>query len=507
MAPGEHLQDENEEGGALPVRRRAVLLPLLAASLTGCAAPLTKLGEFAEKATDKANALLQPTKKRHYANPVVEGWHPAPSVCRVGDDFFLVSSSFEMMPGLPIHHSRDLVNWRLLTHAVTRDTELLGPGGFSAPTLRFLNGRFQLSATCASGTVLMSARDILGSWTEPELGPVVSPLIQREGFFYRLYAQGQGWDSALCVERARTPQGPFEPCPDNPIATQRNNALAPLQMIGKGDLVQAPNGSWWLLVEGARLAGRATPLGFEALLAPVSWNEAGWPVVNEGRPIGLEMDVDQLPPTRPWLIPPSREEFNGPGLPPHWTFVRSLAGGLWDLTERPGWLRLKGTKTGLADATGTPAFVGRRLTGQRLQASTLLDFAPLEKNQQAGLALRMDENHHAVLRLSGVPVRRVELALRTAGKESIIATAPLGPASFGPVRLQVDAQADRYEFSFAGEGMDWTPLGTVGVSALAGLDLALDPATRGRGLTVGVYASGFGPMPPADFQSFDWVRS
>jgi beta-xylosidase len=119
----------------------------------------------------------------------------------------------------------------------------------------------------------------------------------------------------------------------------------------------------------------------------------------------------------------------------------------------------------------------------------------------------MDENHHAVLRLSGMPVRRVELALRTAGKESLIATAPLGPASFGPVRLQVDAQADRYEFSFAGEGMDWTVLGTVGVSSLAGLDLALDSATRGRGLTVGVYASGFGPMPPADFQSFDWVRS
>ncbi|XHS79986.1 family 43 glycosylhydrolase [Burkholderiaceae bacterium UC74_6] len=507
MARSEQLQEEREDDEARvtsPLRRRSLLL--LAASLGGCAGSLNSLGEFAVRTTDKANALFQPAAKRRYANPVIEGGHPGPSVCRVGDDFFLVSGSFDMLPGLPIHHSRDLINWRLLTHAVTRDTELLGAGGFSAPVLRWKDGRFMLSATCATGTVTMTARDIMGPWSVPQPGEAVSPLIERGGFFYRLLKQGEGWDSGLCVERARTPQGPFEPCPANPIASQRNNALEALQMLGQGDLVQAANGRWWLLIEGSRLAGRAQPLGSEVLLAPVGWGADGWPVVNEGRPVTMELAVDDLPPPRPWPALPVREEFKGPGLPPHWTFLRGLAGGLWDLSERPGWLRLKGTTVGLADASGTPAFVGRALTRQNLQASTLLDFAPLAKDQQAGLALRMDENHHALLRLSGIPVRRVELVLRSAGKERILATAPLGPASFGPVRLQLDAQADRYEFAFAGEGMEMTPLGSVPITVLAGLDLALDPASRGRGLSVGVYASGPGSMPPADLQSFDWVQ-
>lgn len=503
MGQDEHLQEHEERASALS--RRAVL-PLLAASLAGCAGPLTALGQFAEKATDKANALFQPAPRRRYANPVIEGGHPGPSICRVGDDFFLVSSSFDLLPGLPIHHSRDLINWRLLTHAVMADTELLGAGGFSAPVLRCKDGRFLLSATCSAGSVRMTARDIMGPWSAPQLGEAVSPLIERGGFFYRLFTRGQGWDTGLCIERAHTLQGPFEPCPANPIASQRNNALEPLQMLGQGDLVQAANGNWWLLIEAARLDGRALPLGLEVLLAPLSWDDAGWPVVNDGRPITMELAVDRLPPTRAWPAPPAHEEFKGPGLPPHWTFLRSLAGGLWDLSERPGWLRLKGTAVSLADAAGTPAFVGRGLTRQNLQASTLLDFAPLAKDQQAGLALRMDENHHALLRLTGVPARRVELVLRSAGAEHVVATAPLGPASFGPVRLQVDAQADRYEFAFAGEGMDWAPLGDVPIAALAGLDLALDPASRGRGLFVGVYASGPGSMPPADFQSFDWVQ-
>jgi beta-xylosidase len=93
-----------------------------------------------------------------FTNPVLTGFNPDPSVARKGEDFFLATSSFEYFPGLPIYHSRDLVNWRLIGHALTRRSQLdmrtVEPGaGIWAPTLRWrkdegdANGRFYL-ATC-----------------------------------------------------------------------------------------------------------------------------------------------------------------------------------------------------------------------------------------------------------------------------------------------------------------------------------------------------------------------
>ena len=65
-----------------------------------------------------------------YRNPVLPGCHPDPSICRVGDEYFLVTSTFEYFPGLPIHRSRDLVDWELVGHAVHRGS--VGPSEAAA---------------------------------------------------------------------------------------------------------------------------------------------------------------------------------------------------------------------------------------------------------------------------------------------------------------------------------------------------------------------------------------
>ena len=52
-------------------------------------------------------------------NPIIPGFYPDPSICRVGDDFYLAVSSFELCPGVPVFHSKDLANWELISHAVT----------------------------------------------------------------------------------------------------------------------------------------------------------------------------------------------------------------------------------------------------------------------------------------------------------------------------------------------------------------------------------------------------
>lgn len=53
-----------------------------------------------------------------YQNPVIRGFYPDPSICRVGEDYYLVTSSFEYFPGIPVFHSRDLVNWKQIGNCV-----------------------------------------------------------------------------------------------------------------------------------------------------------------------------------------------------------------------------------------------------------------------------------------------------------------------------------------------------------------------------------------------------
>lgn len=86
-------------------------------------------------------------------NPVIPGFNPDPSVCRVGDEYFLATSTLEFYPGLPIYHSRDLVNWQLIGHALNRPSQLflrrVEPGcGAYAPTLRYHKGRFYVATCC-----------------------------------------------------------------------------------------------------------------------------------------------------------------------------------------------------------------------------------------------------------------------------------------------------------------------------------------------------------------------
>ncbi|MEU8384095.1 glycoside hydrolase family 43 protein [Streptosporangium sp. NPDC048865] len=109
-----------------------------------------------------------------YANPVIPGFHPDPSVCRVGADHYLVTSSFEWFPGVPIFHSRDLVHWRQLGHVLDRPSQLdldgVRPsGGIYAPTIRHHQGVFYMITTLMDepGNFLVTATDPAGPWSDP----------------------------------------------------------------------------------------------------------------------------------------------------------------------------------------------------------------------------------------------------------------------------------------------------------------------------------------------------
>lgn len=109
-----------------------------------------------------------------YLNPIIPGFNPDPSICRVGDDFYIVNSSFEFFPGVPVYHSKNLVNWDLIGHCLSRDSQvkLLGArasGGIYAPTIRYHDGIFYMTTTNVSygGNFIVHSENPCGPWSEP----------------------------------------------------------------------------------------------------------------------------------------------------------------------------------------------------------------------------------------------------------------------------------------------------------------------------------------------------
>lgn len=109
-----------------------------------------------------------------YYNPIIPGFYPDPSICRVGNDYYLVTSSFELFPGVPLFHSDDLIHWEQIGCVLNRESQLpLGrcqpSQGIWAPTIRYHKGRFYMVTTNMSGkgNFYVWTDDIRGEWSDP----------------------------------------------------------------------------------------------------------------------------------------------------------------------------------------------------------------------------------------------------------------------------------------------------------------------------------------------------
>ncbi len=119
-------------------------------------------------------AFAAPLPPGHFRNPVLAGFYPDPDICRVGNDYYLVNSSFAFFPGIPIFHSNDLVNWTQIGNVVDRPGKLNYDGlgvsrGIFAPALSHHRGLFYLICTFVDGggNFLMTAADPAGPWSDP----------------------------------------------------------------------------------------------------------------------------------------------------------------------------------------------------------------------------------------------------------------------------------------------------------------------------------------------------
>lgn len=119
--------------------------------------------------------------KNYIENPILKGFNPDPSICRVGDDYYIATSTFEWFPGVRIHHSKDLKNWNLVAHPLNRESQLDMKGvpdscGVWAPCLSYSKGLFYLVFTNVKSfdgvwkdtpNFVVTAKDIKGDWSEP----------------------------------------------------------------------------------------------------------------------------------------------------------------------------------------------------------------------------------------------------------------------------------------------------------------------------------------------------
>ena len=304
---------------------------------------------------DSAVAPVRQATLSGAATPVIPGFFPDPTICRVEGEYYLAASSFEYFPGAPVFHSQDLVRWEQIGNILTRRSQFVAgdrraSGGIFGSTLRHHDGKFWFVTTNMSdfggGHLLMQAQNAAGPWSDPLqipgtmgidpdiawdaegncyltwvgfgpsenesgivqalLDPQAGRLLERPrklwqgtGLAYpegpHLYQVGAWWylvlaeggterGHAVSISRSRTPGGPFEPHPDNPVFSHRSTA-APVQNVGHADLVETGDGGWAAVYLGVRPRGSVPGyhvLGRETFLSGVAWDH-GRPRFDEGR--------------------------------------------------------------------------------------------------------------------------------------------------------------------------------------------------------------------------------
>ncbi|MBP7793300.1 MAG: glycoside hydrolase family 43 protein [Candidatus Goldbacteria bacterium] len=498
-----------------------------------------------------------------YKNPVLPGFYPDPSVCRVGRDFYLVTSSFEYFPGVPIFHSRDLVHWQQIGHCLDRPEQLPLTGvnastGIYAPTLRYNNGMFYLTTTNVSygGNFIVTAQKPEGPWSEPVIvnqegidpslffdkdgtvffttscggalqsiidvktGELLSRpkvvwtgtggkypegphLYYKDGWYYMLMAEGgTEYGHMVTIARAGSPWGPFESCSRNPVLSHRS-INSPIQAVGHADLTEI-DGTWFAVFLGVRPNGYPPchHIGRETFLSPVTWADDGFPVIGNNGRVSLEMETSLPMDTETDVMP--RDDFDSEKFALCWNFLRNPDSSLYSLKERPGFLRLYGSADGLDDAA-SPAWVGRRQCHFVLRAACCLEFNPASDNEEAGLVVRMNERHHYEMFLSmrnGRPC--VILRRRIGSLHSETACHPLPLKDIKRITLVIDADRDKYTFSYGcSENME-DDLHKLGEGETR--YLSTEVAGGFTGVYMAMYASGNGSKcsHPADFDWFDY---
>ena len=476
-------------------------------------------------------------------NPIIPGFNPDPSIVAVGEDYYIVNSTFHYFPGVPVYHSRDLQNWEQIGNVLDRPSQLPlddanASLGIYAPTIRYNDGVFYMITTNVSGggNFMVTATDPAGPWSEPiwleqqgidpslyfedgkcymvsnpdatitlceidpSTGATLSPgkalwrgtggrfpegphIYRRGGWYYLLISEG-GTELAhkLTVARSRKIYGPYEAFPGNPIFTHCSLAgqESNIQGTGHGDMFQAADGSWWMVfLAYRRYGGDFHHLGRETFLAPVTW-EKDWPVVNVGKPVAEEMMVPlSTAPAAPEAV---SVEYDFSSIGPEWMHIQHPEARNYSVAD--GILTLKGNGSGFDWGNPRPTALLRR---QQSPECTFGTTVSLHGEGEAGIAIYQTHSGHIEFYVArekgGKPCAEVRIRLH-----SILHTQASVPLSSAKANLEVKAFGDHYEFLLDGRE----------IARLDSKLISTEIAGGFTGVTVGPYCQ----KGTASFQGF-----
>lgn len=475
-----------------------------------------------------------------YTNPIIPGFHPDPSICRVGSDFYVVNSTFQYFPGVPIFHSRDLVHWEQIGNVLERESQLLLPGagswdGIYAPTIRYYDGTYYMVTTNLShgGNFYVTATNPAGPWSDPiklqqggidpsfyfedgkcyfvsnpgntitlcEINPKTGEqltesrgiwrgtggrypegphIYRKDGYYYLLISEG-GTELAhgLTIARSRNIYGPYESCPSNPILTHccLDAQYSKIQGTGHGDFVQDADGNWWVVFLAYRVYGGYHHLGRETFLAPVEWKEGEWPVVNGGKPVEATMTVAALPGGNDAGIALAKRT-SANKLGAEWIHIQNPVEGNYSVSD--GKLRL--VAAGSLTENKRPTFVGRRQQSPNMSVSTTVDCSALGKGGKAGISVYQIKDGRADVYCYGGDV------VATARIKSL--DVELGrikrAVKQDKAEIRVDADESRYHF-MCNTAKGWQEIGSIECSLLS-----TEVVGGFTGMIIGMFAEGAG---------------
>ncbi|MCR4735815.1 MAG: glycoside hydrolase family 43 protein [Treponema sp.] len=470
----------------------------------------------------------------NFKNPVLRGMYPDPSMCAANGKYYMVTSTFQYFPGVPLFESEDLINWKQIGHVLTRKSQLLlednnTGSGIYAPTIRFYNGRFYMVVTNVSniGNFYVYTDDIYGEWSEPiiveqngidpslffdddgkvyfisngndaegrgfiqmseidisngkklsENEPlwygtggryIEAPHMYKFGeYYYLLNAEG-GTEYGHMVNYARSKniRGPFEPCPKNPVLTNRNLGGYQLQGAGHGDIVQANDGSWWFCHLAFRQIDRYMPfhhLGRETCMEPVLW-EDGWfyigspnpqqglcgEVVSNGFNKNQGYGTALMEVTCPFEHKFAAQKFDyiktfdSLDLKKDWCFLCNPHMENYLLTSKA--FVLTASELSIDTEKGSPTFIGVRQSEFSEESECCLELLCDNKSElciQAGLTLYMDPKHHYDLCISMEEGNYFVISSITIGPaKSVLKKIPLSKAF---VKFYISSNPYTYQF-------------------------------------------------------------
>jgi len=499
-------------------------------------------------------SLHEPEAKVTYQNPIIPGFYSDPSICRVGEDYYLITSTFEYFPGVPVFHSKDLVHWEQIGHCIHRKEQLPKGVNIFAATIRYHEGTFYMITTNLTGRIgnfYVTATNPAGPWSDPvfikvpgidpdlffdddgkayvisspfilyeidlEAGELLTEgrkvwngtggryseaphIYKKDGYYYLMAAEG-GTEEAHSetIARSHSVWGPYTDNPANPILAHANAAGQgnPIQGVGHADIIQAHDDSWWMVFHGYRTVSNKAHhiLGRETCLAPVTWPKNSWPVVNGNGTVRVDMTCPTLP-LKPFPEETERMEFDTEEHSLDWNYIQLPVEANFSLTERKGYFRLKGAAEVLG-TRNTSTFVGRRLKNFYFTASTVVEFDPKAENEEAGMTLLNNGSHFDIMinKKEGKRILLIKLQFgQTLYKSEEIVLQP------GPVKLRVSGKKSTFTFSYAQGNDAFTEIETVDSKFLA-----TETVGFFTGVYVGLYATGNGKVSTAN-ADYDWFE-